>query len=473
MQRRSVQSRSSQGRRVEGRNVQARAVTVATLGTLLAMISYTAPLATLRAITDDLGTGPSGQSWILSSMSLGFTAALLTCGALGDDFGRRRMFTAGAVVLALASAAGAAAPDTLVFVLGRVVQGVGTAALIACSLAVISHAVPAGPERVRASGLWGAALAAGIGSGPVVASLLPWRVTYVLVAVAALALAVAARTLLEESRSGVARPVDLPGMALLATGLACVLAGLTEGRQGLTDALPVALLAVGVLLLGGFVLVQLRSRHPMIALGLFRNPALVAATVGALVTGLGVIAVMSFLPALLQRGLGHAPAVAALLVLGWPAASVVTSLLTRRISERVPGAVRLAAGLVVVAAGIAVLAWLRPDSGIALPLAGTILAGLGTGVVNATLGRESVAGVPAHQAGMGSGTNNTSRYFGAAIGVTIVSVLSTPTGTETPAQLLDGWDRAVVVCTALTLLGAAATLACARRRSPETHAAGV
>lgn len=321
--------------------------------------------------------------------------------------------------------------------------------------------------------MWGAALAAGIASGPVLASVLPWRLTYVLIAVAGVTLAVAARALLVESTSGVLRPVDLTGMTLLATGLACVLAGLTEGRQGLTGPLPAGLLVVGVLLLAGFVLAQHRSRHPMIALGLFGNPALVAATAAALVAGLGVIAMMSFLPALLQRGLGYGPTAAALLLLGWSGTSIVTALLTRRISERIGGAVRLAAGLVVVAAGLAVLAWLRPDSGVALPLIGTIVAGLGTGVVNATLGRESVAGVPANQAGMGSGTNNTSRYFGAAIGVTVVSVLSTPTGTESPAQLLDGWDRATVVCTALTLLGAAVVLACARRRTPAVQPAPV
>ena len=453
--------------------MQRRTVVVASLGTLLTMVSYTAPLTTLRSISADLGTGPSGQSWILSSMSLGLTATLLACGALADDFGRRRVFVGGAAVLALASVAGAAAPGTTVFVLGRVAQGIGAAAVIACSLALISHAVPAGPARVRASGMWGAALALGIGSGPVLASVLPWRVTYLLVAAAAVALVVAARVLLTESTSGVTRPVDLPGMTLLAGGLACVLAGLTEGRQGMTGVVPLTLIAVGVLLLAGFVPVQLRSAHPMIAPGLFRNPALVAATVGALTTGLGVIAAMSFLPSLLQRGLGYGPTGAALLLLGWSGTSIVTALLTRRISERVGGAARLGGGLVVVAIGVLMLAWLGPASGVTLPLVATIVAGLGTGVVNATLGRESVASVPAHQAGMGSGTNNTSRYFGAAIGVTVVSVLSTPTGTESTAQLLAGWDRATIVCTVLTLVGAAVVLACARRTgtAPATPAA--
>lgn len=149
----------------------------------------------------------------------------------------------------------------------------------------------------------------------------------------------------------------------------------------------------------------------MVALGLFRSPGLVAATTASVATGLGVIAVSSFLPVVLQRGQGHGPVFAALLLLGWPGTSIVTALLTRRISERITGASRMGAGLVVVAPGLVPMMWVRPDSGPWLVLAGLVLSGLGTGVVNATLGREAVASVPANRTGMGSGINNTSRYL--------------------------------------------------------------
>ncbi|TCK20647.1 MFS transporter [Pseudonocardia endophytica] len=449
-----------------------RTVAVSALGTFLALVSYTAPLATLRQISGDLGTGASGQSWILSSMSLGLTAALLTAGTLADEHGRRRVFVLGSVVLAVASVAGAASPGTLVFVLGRVVQGAGAGAMIACSLALISHAIPSGPRRASASGLWGAALAAGIAIGPLLAGIVPWRPFYLLVAVAAVAVAVAGRMVLDESTSGEPRPVDVPGMVLLAAGLSALLAGLTEARRLPIGPVPIVLLVVGVVLLAGFVVVQRRSSHPMVSLALFRNPGLVAASAGSLATGLGIIAVSSYLPALLQRGQGYGALGAAALLLGWSGTSIVTALLTRRISERVSGPVRLTAGLVVIAAGIVPLAWLTTDSGIALPLLSLIVAGLGTGVVNATLGREAVASVPANRAGMGSGINNTARYLGAAIGVTVVSVLASPTGRETPEQLLAGWDGAVVVCAVLTLACAAAVLACVRRAPAAQPVAG-
>ncbi|MEJ8277923.1 MFS transporter [Pseudonocardia spirodelae] len=437
-----------------------RTVAVASLGTTLALISYTAPLATLAPIAADLGSSPSGRSWILSSMSLGLTAVLLTAGTLADRLGRRAVFVAGAVVLALASAGGALATGTAGFVAGRVGQGVGAAAVVACSLALIGHALPPGPRRSAATGLWGAALAAGIAVGPLLAGVLPWRALYLLVAVAGLALAVAGRTLLTESTAGAPRPVDAGGMVLLAAGLSVLLAGLTEARRLPVTTATVVLLVVGALLLAGFVVVQFRSRHPMAGPQLFRHPGLVAATVASLATGLGIISLSSYLPALLAPVHGTDPAAAALLLLGWSGTSIVTALLTRRISERVTGGVRLGAGLLVMAAGQ--LGLLGAGSGTGVVLASLVVVGAGTGVVNATLGREAVASVPPDRAGTGSGINNTARYLGAAIGVTVTSVLTSPSGDEPVPALLAGWHVAVVVATGFTAAGAAVALACAR-----------
>ena len=428
-----------------------RTVTVATLGTLVAMLSYTAPLGVLPTIAKDIGAGPSAQSWILSAMSLGFTTALLTSGSLGDDYGRRRVFVLGTVTIAVASLLGTVAPSALVFVVGRLLQGVGAAAIIACSLALISHVVPPGPERATASGLWGAGLAGGIGIGPLLAVGLPWRVAYAVIAVAALGVAVAAVLGVEESRSGERKRLDVPGIVLLAGGLALFCAGLTESRQGL-DALPVSLLVAGVVLLVGFLVVQARSAAPMMPLRLFRNPGLVAATVGALGTGVGIISVVSYFSTLAQRALGMSPAEAAWTMFAWPAVSVVTSLVTRRIPESVSGAARLLGGLVVVVAGMLLLLGLAPTTSTTHLVVAFFVAGIGTGVVNATLGREAVANVPPALAGVGSGINNTSRYFGAAIGVTVVAVLTSRTGNESPRRLLGNWDHAVLAAIVLTVV---------------------
>ncbi|MEU9821518.1 MFS transporter [Pseudonocardia alni] len=437
-----------------------RTVAVASLGTTLALVSYTAPLATLAPIAADLGSSPSGRSWILSSMSLGLTAVLLTAGTLADRLGRRAVFTTGAVVLALASAGGAFATGTAGFVAGRIGQGVGAAAVVACSLALIGHALPPGPRRSAATGLWGAALAAGIAAGPLLAGLLPWRVLYLAVAVAGLVLALAGRTLLSESTAGRPRPVDVAGMVLLAAGLAVLLAGLTEARRLPVTTTTVVLLVAGAALLAGFVAVQFVVAHPMAGPELFRHPGLVAATVASLATGLGIISLSSYLPALLAPVHGTAPATAALLLLGWSGTSIVTALLTRRISERVTGGVRLGLGLLVMTAGQ--LGLLATGSGTGAVLAALVVVGVGTGVVNATLGREAVASVPPDRAGTGSGINNTTRYLGAAVGVTLTSVLTSPAGDEPVPVLLAGWHVAVLVATGFTLLGALVALVCAR-----------
>lgn len=433
-----------------------RTVVTAAAGTLLAMLSFTAPLVTVPQTAAGLGAGASGQTWMLSSMSLGLTVAMLTAGTAGDDFGRRRVFVVGAALLAVASVGNALAPTTLVFVLARVVAGVGAAAVLACSLALIGHAIPPGHARVRAMGVWGASMGAGLAIGPFLASWsadgVSWRLTYWIGAVLTAALAIGGRAVLAESTSGRSRTVDVPGVLLLAAGLASLLAGLTEGRAGWTDPLVLVLLVVGVLVLAAFVVVEFRSRTPMIDVSLFRRPALLSATAVSFANGVGITAGMSFLPTVLQRGLGESSLVASAFLLVWSVTSVAASMSARLLGARVAPAARMAAGLLLTALGLLALAAL--SNSVAL-VAGLFLTGMGTGLVNATVGGEAVASVPAHRAGMGSGINNTSRYLGAALGVTVVFVLSVHGG---QGSLLSGWALSAVVCAVVSLAGAVSAL---------------
>ncbi|GAB2989985.1 MFS transporter [Amycolatopsis acidiphila] len=428
----------------------------AAAGTLLAMLSFTAPLVTIQQTATGLGAGASGQTWMLSSMSLGLTVAMLTAGTAGDDFGRRRVFVGGAALLTIASVASALAPTTLVFVLARVFAGFGAAAVLACSLALIGHALPPGHARVRAMGLWGASMGAGLAIGPFVASLCAmgsnWRLTYWIGAVLTAALAVGGRTVLAESTSGRSRRVDVPGVVLLAAGLASLLAGLTEGRGGWDEPLVLVLLVVGIVVLVAFLVVEWRSRAPMIDLSLFRRRALLSATAVSFANGVGITAAMSFLPTVLQRGLGESSLVASGFLLVWSVTSVAASMSARLLGARVPPGARMAGGLILTALGLLALMGLANRVEL---VAGLFLAGIGTGLVNATVGGEAVASVPAHRAGMGSGINNTSRYLGAALGVTVVFVLSVHSG---QANLLSGWGVSAVVCAVVSLAGAVAAL---------------
>jgi MFS family permease len=439
---------------------------IASAGTLLSMVAFTDPLSTVPSLARSLHAGPAAQSWVLSSMSLGLAAALLVTGALGDDYGRRRMFVSGAAILAAGSLLSAVSPGAVLFVVGRLIQGLGAAAVVSCSLALISHAYPPGPGRTRASGMWGASLGAGIALGPVLGAgseqVSHWRIGPIVVAGLTAVLAVAGRSRLAESTSGHSRPVDLAGSALLGTGLAALVAALTQGRQGWTRPSELALIVAAVVLLGAFLAHQRTARHAMLDLSLFGRPALRSTTIAAVVCGAGIIALMSFMCTMLERGLGRSPLAAALILVVWSATSVVTALLTRRLPARIPGFLRLSVSLVIIAAGMGALAELSTGSGLWLLVPGLLVAGAGSGLLNATLGREAVASVPAERAGMGSGINNTARYVGSAIGVTIVTVIAVRPSTHPQRDLVAGWNTAAIVCAAVSLVGGVVVWLCHR-----------
>ncbi len=402
-------------------------------------------------------------------MSVGLAATLLTAGVLADDLGRRRVFAAGLGVLAAGAVAAGVAPSAGWFVAGRVVQGIGGAAVLAGALGLIGAAFPAGPARARATAVWGASVGAGTGVGGIAAVVLDpgdgWRVTYLATAAAAAVLALAAVRLPAEPGGLARRAVDVPGVVLLAGGTSAVLAGLVEGRAGWGRPQVVVLLAVGALALAGFVVVERRVRAPTLDLRLFRSRGFTSATVGAAVTGAAVIGLSSYLPTVLQRGLGESLLAATLLVLVWSVVGTATALAVRWVPG-LDGGVLLALALAVSAAGLAVLAVLGPEATSARLLPGMVVLGVGYGAANAALGREAVAHVPAAAAGMGSGANNTARYLGAAVGVTVVVLVvgaGEPEGTA--AGLLAGWNAAALVAAATALAGAL-VVALLRPRAP-------
>jgi MFS family permease len=447
-------------------------VAVASAATFLALIVFTTPLATLPATAAALGSGPDGQAWILSSMSIGLGVALLSTGAIADDLGRRLALVLGSAVLALSSVVCALAPTTAVLVGGRIGAGVGCAALIAAGLGLIGHVHPAGtPGARRASGIWGAALGAGIAVGPLLATgaqeLWGWAASYWVEALLAVVLGLTARFLLDESRAQRPRPVDVPGVVLLAAGVAVLLTGLVEARSGPTRPLVIVLVLGGIALLGVWLWVEHRRAAPMIDPELFRSPPFLAATLGALATGAGIIATSSFLLTVMARGLGASAVTAAVVLLAWSATGVVTSLLARRLPASWSGRIQLGVGLVVVALGQLLLLGAVPGDSPWRYVPGLLVAGITSGVVNSALGREAVASVPAGRAAMGSGANNTARYVGSAIGTTVVAVVATRPGLPPgPAGLLQGFDTAVLVATAFSVLGALAVFACRPRRTP-------
>ncbi len=444
----------------------AHTLVVAASATLLVLAVFSAVVPDVRDSIRALHGGVSGQTWVLSGMSMGMAAALLTAGVLADDLGRRRVLVWSTVLLAIASVIGAVAPTVGVLVAARLLQGAAGAGVVASSLGLIGHAFPSGASRTYATSVWGAAVGGGIALGPVLGAALTtslgWRSSYWLQALGAAVLVPAAAGV-AGSRSGRRRRLDLPGAIALTSAMAALTAGLIEGRTSWTSPLTIALLAAGLVSLGLFAAIELRRREPMLDLRLFRQPLFVASLSGALFIGLAVIGVMSFSPTLMERGMGISPLDSAFVLAAWSATSMVVAIVARGLLGRIQSYAALAIGLALCAIGEFALSGLGTGSSWAALIPGLAIAGIGSGLANPSLGRLAVESVPRERAGLGSGSNNTARYIGGAAGVALVVLLvSTGGSAEAPHQLLSGWDLATIVCGALCLLGALIAVWCGR-----------
>ncbi|MFG3259130.1 MFS transporter [Streptomyces sp. NPDC048172] len=450
------------------------------LATFVALMNYTAPMLTLPGMTASFGTGVSGQAWLLNGIALGLAALLLVAGSLADDYGRKRVFVAGTAVLAVTVALGAAASSTLTFTLARIAQGGASAAIVASSLGLLAQAYPQGPARVRAMGVWGAALSGGIATGPVASAALgalDWRVGYALYAVAALVLAaVSARTLTESRSPRPGRP-DLLGAVVLGLALTALLAALTVGRDGWLRPAVGELLGATAVLLAAFVAIERRVSAPMLDLGLFRRPAFLAATSSALFTGLGVIGMFSYFPALLQQAMGMSELGTAWLLCLWSGVALLVALQAKRLPERFSARHQLALGFVLSALGALTMLGAMSSGSWVRTLPGWLVAGVGSGLLNAAMPRAAVESVPPDRASMGSGANNTARYIGSSMGLSLTIVVATSAGSghggDSARALAHGADHALLVGVALMLAGAVGALAFRERRTARTRAVAV
>ncbi|MFI8822310.1 MFS transporter [Streptomyces sp. NPDC053431] len=441
---------------------------VTSAATALTLMDYTAPMLTLPATAAAFGTAPSAQAWLLNGTPLGLAVLLLVAGSLADEHGRRRVFLLGTLALGLTTALGGLATTTLTFTLARIAQGAASAAVLAASLGLLAQAYPTGAARIRATGVWGAFVSAGIALGPLLAGTLSgladWRWTYEALAAGTLLVAALGTRALAESRTPREGRPDIAGALSLGLALAALLTALTLGRDGWLRPSVGLLLLAAVVPTAVFVRVERRSRTPMIDLELFRRPAFRAATAGALFTGLAVIGFFSVLPALLQRGAGMSPLSTAWLFLLWSGTAFVVALQTRRLAGRISAPYQLAVGFALSTVGVLTLLGALEGSGHGSGhgggadwlrlLPGLLVAGAGSGLLNAALPRMAVDSVPQERAAMGSGANNTARYIGSSAGVALALAMSTA-----------GPDAAVVTSAALGLAGAVITVAAARGNS--------
>ncbi|MGP3752679.1 MFS transporter [Streptomyces sp. IBSNAI001] len=431
---------------------------VTSAATAVALMNYTAPMTALPALSTAFATPPAAQAWLLNGAPLGLAVLLLVAGSLADDFGRRRLFLIGTLGLGVTTALGALATGTVGFTLARAGQGAASAAILASSLGLLVGAYPVGHTRIRAMGVWGAFVSAGIALGPLLAGslgTLDWRLTYLALGLGALVTGAFAFRALTESRAPRAGRPDLPGAAVLGLAMTALLTALTLGRDGWLRAPVGLLLLAAAALTAVFAAVERRAAAPLIDLALFRSRAFLAATAGGLFTGLSVIGLFSYLPTLLQHALSLSALDAAWLFLLWSGTSFLVALQSRRLAGRVTARHQLAAGFALHA--VAVLPILGALTGGAEPtvwarlIPALIVSGAGSGLINAALPRLAVESVPPERAAMGSGANNTARYLGSSAGVAVtIAVATTPAGADGAVLLSAG--TALVATVAVLLL---------------------
>jgi len=422
---------------------------------LLVILNYSTPLILAPQTAAHLHAGPTGQTWIINAISLGLAVPLLTSGSLADNHGRRRVLTTSAWLFTAAILLAALAPNTLVFAAARVIQGAASAGLLTASLGIMGAIYTEPHTRKRATGAYGAMMGLGVGAGAILAALLDaawgWNGPYWLYAAAAAGLALAGRAVLPESRAEQVRRLDLAGTVTLGLGVAALMSGLTLGRQDWTDPAAVTLLAAAAVFTAAFIVVESRGREPMLDLALFTSRAFLVASLGALVTGIAVISMMSYLPTVYQSETRLDAVSTAIVVAIWSFAAFTVSLQVKRFA--LSSGALLATALIVAAVGSVLLLGLADGWSWWHAAPALVVAGAGYGAVNPALTRLSIDSVPSDRGGMGAGVNNTMRYIGTAAGIPIVATLVDTIGT----------DGALWTCAVLAAVAAAAFAVLTRR----------
>jgi EmrB/QacA subfamily drug resistance transporter len=431
----------------------------------------------LPAIHTQFGGSIGTLEWVVNSYALAFAAGIITAATLGDRLGRRRVYVAGLVLFALASAACALAPSAGTLIAARVVQGIGAAAVTPLSLTILTRAF--GPARRGAVvGIWGGIGGLAVAGGPLVGGAvvqgLDWHWIFWLNVPTGLAAAVLSAIYLPESRAGVVK-LDLPGM-LLAAGAAVAIAwGLVEaGESGWGASRVIAALVGGAMLLAGFVYREHIAAEPMLPLRLLRVRAFSAANLTGFAMSGAIFSAAFLTVQYFQLGLGYSPLATGLRLLPWTATPAVVAPLAGALADRIGTRPLLVTGLTLQAGGLAWVAHAATAGagygGFVAPL---IVAGVGISMALPATPAAALGAVPPGDIGRASGVNNTLQRFGGAFGVAIVtSVFSASGHLGSAAGAVAGYRPALAVSAGLSLLGAVAAIAVGRRQpAPRPRAA--
>ncbi|HET6507360.1 MAG TPA: DHA2 family efflux MFS transporter permease subunit [Baekduia sp.] len=413
----------------------------------------------LPTIRVDLGASLESLEWTVNAYTLAFAVLLLTGAALGDRFGRRRMFGLGVGLFTAASAAAALAPTTGALVAARAVQGVGAAIVLPLTLTLLSEAVPPA-KRGLALGAWSGISGLGVALGPVVGGAvvdgISWHWIFWLNVPIGLAVVPLSARLLTESR-GPAKQLDLPGIGLAGVGLLGVVYGIVRGEAlGWTSATIVGSIGAGAALLAAFVAWELRTATPMLPMRFFRSRAFSATNGTSLAMFFGVFGSIFLLSQFFQTTQGLSPLESGLRVLPWTIMPMFVAPVAGLMSDRIGARPLMAGGLALQAIAIGWLATVvTPTVAYSALIVPFVLAGTGMALVFAPAANSVLGSVRPEEAGQASGATNAIRELGGVLGVAILaSVFTAHGGYQSPQAYVDGMTAALPIGAAVLGLGA-------------------
>ena len=421
----------------------------------------------------DLDASLESLEWTVNAYTLTFAVLLLTGAAIGDRFGRRRVFTIGVGIFTLGSIGAALAPNVEFLNIARAVQGLGGAIVMPLTLTILSAAVPK-EKRGLALGAWGGISGLAVAFGPLVGGAvvegISWQWIFWLNVPIGLLLIPLALTRLTETYGASSR-LDLPGLGLVSAGLFGIVWGLIRGNaEGWASPQIVGALAVGLALVAAFVVWETRTDHPMLPMRFFRSAAFSLANAASLFMYFGMFGSIFLLAQFFQTVQGYSPLASGLRILPWTLAPMFIAPIAGALSDRIPAKAIIGTGLALQAAA---LAWIgmvsAPDTPYSELIVPFVLAGVGMAMFFAPVANVVLSAVRPEQEGIASGANNAIRELGGVFGVAVLaSVFAHQGGYGSGQAFVDGMNPALLIGAGVVALGAlAAFLIPGRKRAQE------
>ncbi len=437
-------------------------LTAAVLGSGVVSLDATVVNVALPTIGRDLNADVAGLTWTVNGYSLTLAALILLGGALGDRYGRRRIFTIGVVWFGLASLLCGIAPNLTVLIMSRALQGIGGALLTPGSLAMIS-ATFAPADRGRAIGAWSGLGGLASAAGPLVAGLLldvSWRLVFLInIPLCVFVAVLAVRHVPETLNDQAPRHLDVTGAAAAVVGLAGITYALTEvSSRGADSPLVLGAAAAGVAGMGAFLLIENRSSHPLIPLDIFRSRQFTAANLVTFGLYAAIGGEIFMLALVLQISVGMSPLAAGSALL--PITVIMLTLSSRagdlasRIGPRRP----MTLGPLVVSLALLLMLRIGPGSAYLTDvLPSVIVFGFGLAIFVAPLTSAVLAAAATRHAGVASGVNNAVARTAQLLAVAVLPAITGLTGAayKNPVLMAHGFHIAIWCCIGLVLLSSA------------------